>query len=141
LTIEFIVEQLLSANVSTPRPHPPQTRNVSQVGSWSMTPPGEASAGLAVEKRSAPRARCLRAARCVFNNGCSDYTALIRNVSATGAKLTGEDLFRLPEEFELQMANAVGATTARRVRRVWSRADSIGVEFLEPERALPARVL
>ena len=103
-----------------------------------MNPPGETSAGLAVEKRSAPRARCLRAARCVFNNGCSDYSVLVRNVSATGAKLTGDELFRLPEEFELQMANATGAATARRVRRVWSRTDSIGVEFLEPEHVLSA---
>jgi hypothetical protein len=102
-----------------------------------MKPPDETSAGPAVEKRRASRARCLRAARCVFNNGCSDYSALVRNASATGAKLTGEDLFRLPEEFELQMANAAGVATARRVRRVWSRPDSIGVEFLEPERTLP----
>jgi hypothetical protein len=103
-----------------------------------MIPQGEMNAGPVVEKRRASRARCLRAARCVFNNGCSDYTALVRNVSATGAKLTGEDLFRLPEEFELQMANAAGVATARRVRRVWSHPDSIGVEFLEPERPLPA---
>jgi hypothetical protein len=102
-----------------------------------MNPPGEMSAGPAVEKRRAPRARCLRAARCIFNNGCSDYSVLVRNVSATGAKLTGDELFRLPEEFELQMANSAGVATARRVRRVWSRAESIGVTFLEPERALP----
>jgi len=38
----------------------------------------------------------------------------------------------------LQMANATGAATARRVRRVWSRTDSIGVEFLEPEHVLSA---
>ncbi len=106
-----------------------------------MTPPGETSAGPAGEKRRAPRARCLRAARCVFNNGCSDFSVLVRNVSATGAKLTGDDLFLLPDEFELQIANAAGAATARRVRRVWSRPDSIGVEFLEPERALPAGAL
>ena len=104
-----------------------------------MEPPGETSAGLAVEKRHASRMRCLRPARCVFNNGCSDYSALVRNVSATGAKLTGDELFRLPEEFELQMANAAGVATARRVRRVWSRTDAIGVEFLEPERALASR--
>ncbi len=106
-----------------------------------MTPLGETSAGPAGEKRRAPRARCLRAARCVFNNGCSDFSVLVRNVSATGAKLTGDDLFLLPDEFELQIANAAGAATARRVRRVWSRPDSIGVEFLEPERALPAGAL
>jgi hypothetical protein len=104
-----------------------------------MSPLGETNVGSVVEKRRASRARCLRAARCVFNNGCSDYAALVRNVSATGARLTGEDLFRLPDEFELQMANAAGVATARRVRRMWSRPDSIGVEFLEPERTLPSR--
>jgi hypothetical protein len=103
-----------------------------------MKPPGETSAGSSVEKRHAPRMRCLRAAHCVFNKGCSDYSVLVRNVSAAGAKLTGDELFRLPEEFELQLANAAGAAIVRRVRRVWRRADSIGVEFLEPERALPS---
>ena len=102
-----------------------------------MSPLGETNVGSVVEKRRASRARCLRAARCVFNNGCSDYSALVRNVSATGAKLTGDELFRLPEEFELQMANSAGVAIARRVRRVWSRPDSIGVEFLEPERTVP----
>ena len=102
-----------------------------------MNPSGETNAGPAVEKRHASRTRCLREARCVFNNGFSDYTALVRNISATGAKLTGEDLFRVPEEFELQMINSAGVATARRVRRVWTRTDSIGVEFLEPERTVP----
>jgi PilZ domain len=103
-----------------------------------MNTPGETSAGPVAEKRRAPRTRCLRPARCVFNRGYSDFTVLVRNISATGAKLTGDELFRLPEEFELQMADAAGAAVARRVRRVWSRADSIGVEFLEPEHALPS---
>ena len=102
-----------------------------------MKPPGETGAGPAAEKRRAPRKRCLRAARCVFNKGCSDYSVLVRNVSAIGAKLTGDELFRLPDEFELQMTNTAGAVTTRRVRRVRSRPDSIGVEFLEPEREIP----
>jgi hypothetical protein len=102
-----------------------------------MKPLGETTFGPAVEKRRASRMRCLRTARCVFNKGCSDLSVLVRNVSATGAKLTGDELFCLPEEFELQMANAAGAVTARRVRRVWTHADSIGVEFLEAERELP----
>ena len=81
--------------------------------------------------------RCLRPARCVFNRGYSDFTVMVRNLSATGAKLTGDELYRLPDEFELQMTNTAGAVTTRRVRRVWSRPDSIGVEFLEPERPAP----
>ena len=80
--------------------------------------------------------RCLREARCVFNRGYSDLTVLVRNVSATGAKLTGDELFCLPEEFELQMTNAAGARVVRTVKRVWMRGDSMGVLFLEAERAL-----
>jgi hypothetical protein len=101
-----------------------------------MTPPGEIVPGHVVEKRRAPRNRCLRPARCVFNNGYSNFSVMVRNISITGARLAGDGLFSLPDEFELQMTNAAGALTARRVRRAWSRPDSIGVEFLEPEREL-----
>ena len=103
-----------------------------------MTTPDQTNPGPAAEKRRAARTRCLRAARCVFNRGYSDLTVLVRNISATGAKLTGDQLFCLPDEFELQVAAPSGVVTARWVRRVWSRADSIGIEFLEPERELPS---
>ena len=104
-----------------------------------MTMPAEKSPRpTADDRRRAARARCLREAHCVFNKGYSDLNVLVRNISATGAKLTGDELFCLPEEFELQMMNGQGALTARRVKRMWSRADSIGVQFLEPERELAA---
>jgi len=102
-----------------------------------MNTPGPTSPRPANEKRRAPRTRCLRAARCVFNRGYSDLSVLVRNISATGAKLTGDELFCLPDEFELQMTTPTGAVIARWVRRVWSKSDSVGVEFLEPERELP----
>lgn len=102
-----------------------------------MSASGQPNPGPATEKRRASRTRCLRAARCVFNKGYSDLSVLVRNISATGAKLTGDELFCLPDEFELHVATPAGVVTARRVRRVWTRADSIGVEFLEPERELP----
>jgi hypothetical protein len=105
-----------------------------------MKPSDEMKPSPVVERRRAPRTRFLRQAHCVFNRGCSDFSALARNISATGALLVGEELFRLPEEFELQMANAAGAVMARRVRKAWSRPDAIGVEFLEPERELPPGV-
>ena len=102
-----------------------------------MKTPDQTNPGPAADKRRAARTRCLRAARCVFNRGYSDLSVLVRNVSATGSKLTGDGLFCLPDEFELQTAAPSGAVMARWVRRVWSRPDSIGVEFLEPERKLP----
>lgn len=102
-----------------------------------MNPPGEIGARPAVEKRHAPRSRCLREAHCVFNGGYSNLSVLVRNISATGAKLVGDQLFCLPEEFELQMANPAGAVVARPVRRVWSQPGSVGVEFLAPQRESP----
>lgn len=102
-----------------------------------MTASPESSPPPIGEKRRSQRMRCLREAHCVFNKGYSDLTVLVRNMSTTGAKLTGDELICLPDEFELQMTNAHGALTARRVKRVWTRNDSMGVQFLESERELP----
>ena len=100
-----------------------------------MTPDANA------DKRRAKRGRCLRPARCVFNTSGSNLSVMVRNISATGAKLVGDGLFRLPEEFELLTNTGSGAMSSRRVRRMWIREDSIGVAFLEPEREVPARPL
>ncbi len=86
------------------------------------------------DKRTALRTRCLREAHCVFNKGNSDLNVLIRNISSTGAKLCGDELLYLPEEFELQIHDGFGAFTSRWVKRVWSRPDSIGVTFIDPPR-------
>jgi len=98
-----------------------------------MNSPGDPSAGPLLEKRRAPRTRCLREARCVFNKGFSDLSVLIRNLSATGAKLTGDELFCLPDEFDLRFSDSHGAPVTRRVKRVWAGADAVGVEFVAPE--------
>lgn len=84
------------------------------------------------DKRGALRQRCLREALCVFNKGNSNFSVMVRNISATGAKLAGHELYRLPEEFDLRINNGSGAVSTRRVRRMWSREDSIGVTFLGP---------
>ncbi|THD49486.1 MAG: PilZ domain-containing protein [Bradyrhizobium sp.] len=90
------------------------------------------------ERRRAPRSRCLRKARCIVNKG-ADVAALVRNISETGAKLTGDAFYRLPEEFDLQIDKGSGEFMLRRARRVWSHRDSIGVTFLEARRIAEAR--
>jgi hypothetical protein len=85
----------------------------------------------AIEHRRAPRTRCLREGRCIFNKGCSDLTVLVRNISATGAKLIGGELHFLPDEVELQISDGAGGGVSRRVKRVWSKPDSMGVVFLD----------
>jgi PilZ domain len=106
-----------------------------------MSMPAETTPDPNADKRRAKRSRCLREARCVFNKGCSNFSVLVRNISETGARLAGSELFCLPEEFELQIINGPGSISARRVRRMWIRQDSIGVFFLEPERAIVLRPL
>lgn len=76
--------------------------------------------------------RCLREAHCVFNKGYSDLSVLVRNMSATGAKLTGDELLCLPDEFELQINDGGGGFTSHWVRRAWLRGDAIGVTFIDP---------
>ncbi len=87
------------------------------------------------EKRRATRTRCLRQGHCVFNNGCSDLSVLVRNISSTGAKLCGDELLCLPEEFELHIHDGFGGFASHWVKRVWTRADSIGVAFIDTARA------
>jgi hypothetical protein len=84
------------------------------------------------DMRRAPRSRCLREGRCVFNKGFSDLNVLVRNMSSTGAKLAGDELHCLPEEFELRVHNGFGAFTSYWVKRAWAKADTIGVAFIDP---------
>jgi len=86
------------------------------------------------DRRRVARRRCLHEARCVFNNGCSILNVLVRNISATAAKLTGDELFCLPDEFELKINDGVGVFASHRVKRVWSDDDAIGVAFIGPVR-------
>jgi len=62
-----------------------------------MNMPTENAGAAETERRRALRTRCLREGRCVFNNGCSILNVLVRNISATGAKLTGGELICLPD--------------------------------------------
>jgi hypothetical protein len=56
---------------------------------------------------------------------------LVRNLSATGARLTGHELIHLPKSFELQISDGAAGHISRWVKRIWLRGDSIGVTFIE----------
>lgn len=86
------------------------------------------------DKRRAPRTRCLREGRCVFNKGNSILTVLVRNISSTGAKLSGDELICLPDEFELLINDGFGVFASHWVKRVWSRSDMVGVAFIDSAR-------
>jgi hypothetical protein len=78
--------------------------------------------------RSASRVRSLLGARIVFNNRFSTVDCVVRDISASGAKLLVTGANMLPEEFELEIPQK---GRKHRVRLVWRRGDVCGVQFLE----------
>ena len=114
--------QEVAANRSTRSVYRKGNKSQRRTPDASVDMPARNNGLMLNEKRRAPRTRCLREGHCVFNNGCSDLNVLVRNISSTGAKLCGDELHCLPEEFELRIYDGFGAFTSRRVKRVWTRA-------------------
>jgi hypothetical protein len=83
------------------------------------------------ERRRASRARRLRQARCIFNDGSSSLDVTLRDVSPTGARITGDALICLPPTFELSIHDGCGGYSARRARLVWVKGGSAGLKFVE----------
>lgn len=81
------------------------------------------------QRRRAPRARCLRPARCVFDKGYSTIEVTIRNISQTGARISGPEVKSLPASFELWIPDGFGDDKRRLARRVWTRGDTVGLSF------------
>ena len=83
------------------------------------------------EKRRCSRARRFRQARCAFLDGTSVLDVTLRDISAAGARIEGDELICLPETFDLQILDGFGGYAARRARLVWRRGDSAGVKFID----------
>lgn len=78
------------------------------------------------EKRAAPRLRHLKAARIVFNGRSSTMSCILRDASASGARLECGEPYLLPREFDIVMR---GEDVGRRARRVWIDGPEMGVRF------------
>ena len=83
------------------------------------------------EHRRAPRHRCYRQARCVFNKDYSDLDVIVRNISDTGACISGVELICLPDRFELWIHDGYGGYSKRLARRVWTHGERAGVAFVD----------
>ncbi len=77
------------------------------------------------ERRQDIRYRSLKAGLIIFNNGNSTYNCAVRNISANGAKLSLEQLARLPDEFVLRFQDGLQHDCEVR----WRKAMDIGVSF------------
>ena len=89
------------------------------------------------EHRHEVRQRVFLKGRIVFNNGASSMDCLVRDLSASGARLACSESTSLPEMFELYIPQK--EKTYRSTLR-WRRADGVGITFADRV-AAPASAL
>lgn len=87
------------------------------------------------EHRSETRQRVFLKGRIIFNNGASSMDCLVRDLSASGARLALSESSTLPEIFDLYIPQK--DRTFRSTLR-WRRADSVGITFAEEAAKLAA---
>jgi hypothetical protein len=88
------------------------------------------------EHRREARQRVFLKGRIMFNNGSSSFDCLVRDMSATGARLVMSDATTLPDAFDLYIPQK--DRTYRATLR-WRREDGIGVTFEAPANAAAAK--
>jgi hypothetical protein len=76
------------------------------------------------EKRAKPRRRVAKAAKITFGDFVRDCA--LRDVSATGARITVTAAHEVPDEFHLIFS---ADRMMRKVLVIWRRGQEIGVEF------------
>lgn len=90
-----------------------------------MEPPGRAESGQS-DRRAERRARALKRAEIVFNNGYSVFDCTVRNLSPSGALLDIPSMLGIPSHFDIVM----DAAQARRPCSVrWHTDRLMGVCF------------
>ncbi len=89
-----------------------------------------------IESRAAQRLRVLKAGKAVTMNYQSVVDCGVRDISATGAKLTCAHQSSVPDEFRLMMP---GDNTIREAKVVWRKGEYLGVLFTSSARPAPPR--
>lgn len=77
------------------------------------------------DTRSSQRHRTLKGGKIVLNDGFSTFSCTVRNMSATGAKLTVPSVIGIPERFQLAMDDGRSFDCAV----AWRTETEIGVQF------------
>ncbi|ACA16866.1 type IV pilus assembly PilZ [Methylobacterium sp. 4-46] len=80
------------------------------------------------EHRREVRLRTFLKGRIVFNNGNSSMDCLVRDLSATGARLALSETAVLPDAFDLHIP---AKDKVYKAALRWRRADGVGVAFQE----------
>jgi hypothetical protein len=87
------------------------------------------------EMRQSERIRSFLRAKIIFNNRMSTIDCIIKNISATGAKIALADNLAVPTEFEIDIPQK---GRSHRARLVWRDKEAIGIEFLDSKQPASA---
>lgn len=79
------------------------------------------------EVRTSDRTRSFLKAVIEFNNGASKLDCIVKNISATGARIDVTAAVSIPKEFNLNIPHR---GEVLRSQMVWRENNSIGVKFL-----------
>lgn len=89
--------------------------------------------------RKYQRLRALKKARVVFNDTCSTYDVVIRDISEGGVKMKLGAPFAVPALFTLMILDPGTGTYDRRACELrWQRGDLAGACFIENDAATPS---
>lgn len=80
------------------------------------------------DKRDSDRVRAFLRAQIIFNNRMSTIDCIIKNISATGARIALGDSFAVPAEFDIFIPQR---SSSHHAKLVWRDKDSIGVDFVD----------
>jgi hypothetical protein len=88
-----------------------------------------------VNKRVSDRVKTFLRAQIVFNNRMTTIDCIVKNISATGARVALNESLAVPAEFEIYIPQR-GCT--RHARLVWRDKDSMGIDFLDVPQEKPS---
>ncbi|KQQ44554.1 pilus assembly protein PilZ [Methylobacterium sp. Leaf125] len=89
------------------------------------------------EHRRESRLRTFLKGRIIFNKGASTMDCLVRDLSASGARLALTETTTLPESFDLYIPQK---DRTYRATLCWRRADGIGITFVDEAAPAPVPV-
>lgn len=95
----------------------------------------DASAAFEPEKRASDRIRSFLRAQIIFNNRMTTIDCIIKNISASGARVALNDTLAVPTEFEIYIPQR---GCSHHARLVWRDKDSIGIDFVDAQQPMPA---
>ncbi len=100
---------------------------ITQRGIAEDSVPAEGDDEKDSDRRRAPRARTIKGAQIVYNNGHCDLDCLVLSLSDSGAALQPQDMLNVPDSFVLRFRTG----EIKQCQVCWRHADKLGVRFTD----------